>query len=289
LKDSEIILNPDGSVYHLGLTPDEIAPIIITVGDPDRVEKVSKHLDTIEIVRHRREFRTHTGLLHGMRVSIISTGIGTDNIDVVFNELNLLFNYDFEKDQWKKERENPVIIRIGTSGAIQPGIEVDTFLKSVYAVGFDGVLNFYNYQAPGEEIALSPALKSFNPYLTVADRDLMFYFDEGDIASGVTITSNGFYAPQGRDIDGNAKYKNLLAEYQAICVSDMAATNIEMETAGIYGLSKVFGFRALSLSAILANRATTAFSEKPDEATEALIKKVVEKLSGLHSQPWFRG
>lgn len=287
MKNSEIILNADGSVYHLGLMPDEIAPIIITVGDPDRVEKVSKHLDMIEMVKHRREFRTHTGLLHGQRISIMSTGIGTDNIDIVFNELNLLFNYDFANKKWKKTPIKPVVIRIGTSGAIQPDIKVDTFLKSVYAVGFDGLMNFYNYQAPAEVLSVPEHLQSFNPYLAAADKELMFFFNDVEMASGVTLTANGFYAPQGRNIDGSAKHKDLIQDYQHICVSDMAVTNIEMETAGIYALASLFGFRALSLSAILANRATTAFSEKPDEATEALIKKVVEKLSELHLQPWF--
>lgn len=278
--ESELIINKDGSVYHLNLLPEDIANTIITVGDPDRVEMVSQHFDSIELKKHKREFCTHTGYFNKKRISVISTGIGTDNIDIVFNELDALANIDLQSRQLKEQHTSLKIARIGTSGAFQPDIEVDTFVVTEMAVGLDNLLHFYQHNYTESEtnlINLIQAQTSFKSY--AAHQTLDFKLNCNNWQKGITITCPGFYAPQGRQLRGKAIKPNYLAQFQDIKFQDLRCTNFEMETAGIYGLSRILGHQAVSCSAILANRANNIFSKTPKQTTEKLIELVLEQLS----------
>ena len=286
LSPSELILNADGSIYHLNLHPEDIATNIITVGDPDRVSAVSKHFDTIEVKKGKREFLTHTGTLNGRRISVISTGIGTDNIDIVLNELDALVNINFETRTVRSNRIQLKIVRIGTSGAIQPNIPIDSFLMSRFAIGFDGLLHFYKNSLSThqdfEDAFITQtswsALKA-RPYVVEFDENLGKHFTENHIRLGITATNTGFYGPQGRslrlatsDVCFSSKLTNF--SYQNKCI-----TNLEMETSGIYALSKLLGHQAVSLNCILANRVTGKFSKNPGKSVEKLIKFALQKLT----------
>ncbi|SDE30016.1 uridine phosphorylase [Pricia antarctica] len=287
LPPSELILNPDGSIYHLNLLPEDIANHIITVGDPDRVAEVSSFFDTIELKKGKREFHTHTGLLNGKRLTVISTGIGTDNIDIVLNELDALVNIDFESRRVHARKKSLDIIRIGTSGAIQADIPVDTFLMTEYAIGLDGLLHFYDsswVQKPKMAKAFVKhcgwSEQKAAPYVVAYDDTLAKLLLSNRIRLGVTVTSTGFYGPQGRrlrlDIEGDS-FIEKLGSFQ---YDGRQITNLEMETSGIYGLSKLLGHRAVSMNCILANRATGEFSKHPKKATQALIRHCLEKICG---------
>ncbi len=286
IKESELILNQDGSIYHLNLLPHQLADTVITVGDPDRVDAVSKYFDKVEFEVQKREFKTHTGTLNGKRISVISTGIGTDNIDIVFNELDALKNIDFKTRTIKSELTSLEIIRIGTSGAIQPEIEIDSFLISEKAIGFDNLLHFYGNISFCDE-AFSEAFvsatdwnsKKSKPYVVSADESLLRKFSSEKITTGITATNVGFYGPQGRvlrlsveDDKMNEKIKNFNFHGKSI-------TNLEMETSGIYGMARLLGHRAVSLNAILANRANGTFSKNPEKTIDTLIKSSLEIIS----------
>ncbi|MFH6603932.1 nucleoside phosphorylase [Maribacter algicola] len=286
LEPSELILNADSSIYHLNLQPEDIAHTIITVGDPDRVGAVSKYFDSIEIKKGKREFRTHTGLLNGKRLTVISTGIGTDNIDIVLNELDALANIDFDQ---KTKNENHIrlqIIRIGTSGAIQPEIPVDSFLLSEYAIGFDGLLHFYDSE-PVLEKKIAEAFmrhsdwnhEKAHPYAAQCDPEMARIFVSNHIRLGVTATIPGFYGPQGRKLRLTPKDGGLNSKLASFRHENLKITNLEMETAGIYGLSKLLGHQAISLNCILANRVTGTFSKNPEKSMDTLIKSTLEKLT----------
>lgn len=285
IKASELILNPDGSVYHLNLLPEHIADTIITVGDPDRVDSVSKHFETVEFQTRKREFHTQTGTFKGKRITVISTGIGTDNIDIVFNELDALVNIDLERREIKPVLTSLNIIRIGTSGSIQKHIPIDSFLISEYAAGFDSLLHFYKSNHVQFE-KISDALMAHTnwaaskskPYVVKCDESLLEKFSSDKTHMGFTGTNVGFYGPQGRvlrlaiqDNELNDKMANFDYEGKAI-------TNLEMETAGIYGLSKLLGHKALSMNAIIANRATGEFTSRPKEVVDDLIVYCLNKL-----------
>ena len=285
IKESELILNPDGSIYHLNLLPTDIANTIITVGDPDRVASVSKHFDIIEVKKHRREFNTHTGTYKGKRITVISTGIGTDNIDIVFNELDTLINIDFETREIKKELTSLDIIRIGTSGAIQPNIPINSFLISELAVGFDSLLHFYDSKHVQNEALSQDIIQQTNwfdkksePYVVSANSNLVNQFKSDETVLGFTATNVGFYGPQGRVLRLQTQDNNLndkLAKFES---NGKQITNLEMETAGIYGLASLLGHKALSLNAILANRATGQFSDTPTETVDRLITYTLNRL-----------
>ncbi|MEM7486426.1 MAG: nucleoside phosphorylase [Bacteroidota bacterium] len=286
LGDSELILNPDGSIYHLNLLPQDIAPTIITVGDPDRVHCVSAYFDTIEVEKGKREFLTHTGTYKGKRISVVSTGIGTDNIDIVFNELDALVNIDFTTRKIKLDKTRLNFIRIGTSGAIQADIGVDSFLLSKIAVGFEGLLHFYKTNEATEKVLetqLNEYLgwKSHNiaAYAISSDESLQEEFLSNRIRLGVTVTNSGFYGPQGRRLRLAPQISDFNEKLAAFTFENQKITNLEMETAGIYGLSKLLGHRAISLNAILANRATGEFSKNPDKTIDSLIRYTLEKLT----------
>jgi uridine phosphorylase len=286
LSPSEFILNADKSIYHLNLLPDDIAQTVITVGDPDRVAEVSKHFDHIEIKKGKREFHTHTGTLNGKRITVVSTGIGTDNIDIVLNELDALVNIDFSTREIKKELTKLDIIRIGTSGAIHADIPVDSFLMSEYAIGFDSLLQFYDsYHVQHPEI--QKAFMDYTgwydhkstPYVVTFDKVLGAKLMSDKILLGFTATNVGFYGPQGRKLRLKTQDNDLNGKLSAFRYNDLKITNLEMETSGIYGLAKLLGHRAVSMNCILANRSTGEFSKDPTASTEELIKYTLQKLT----------
>lgn len=286
IPSSELILNPDGSIYHLNLRPEDLANTVITVGDPDRVEMVSQHFDHIELKKQKREFCTHTGTLNGQRISVISTGIGTDNIDIVLNELDALVNIDFEQRIIKEELTSLRIIRIGTSGALQEDVPVDSFLISSHAVGLDGLLHYYNMSRNADDYLLEhefmeqvgPQLTfPVRPYFAAADQELVKSLAY-DFTKGLTVTCPGFYAPQNRSIRTGLKESNLLDALSSFDYKALRATNFEMETAGIYGLANVLGHRAISCNAILANRPLGQFSQQPKVVVERLIELILGRI-----------
>ena len=286
---SELIINPDGSIYHLNLKPEQVAKNVIVVGDPDRVAKVSKYFDRIEYKIQKREFVTHTGELNGTRITVISTGIGTDNIDIVMNELDALVNIDFETRMEKEEHTSLNIIRIGTSGSMQEDIAVNTLLVSEYGIGIDGLLHFYDYKNNADEYMTflhfmetvgSETNFPIRPYIASAGNDLIKKLAP-DFIKGITLTCPGFYAPQGRVLRANISVNNMIESLGKFNYKDLRCTNFEMETAAIYGLANILGHQAISFNAILANRITNEFSDTPKEIVVKLIETVLERISKL--------
>ncbi|SFC29159.1 uridine phosphorylase [Flagellimonas taeanensis] len=285
LGSSELILNPDGSIYHLNLLPEDIAETIITVGDPERVHEVSKYFDSIEIRKGKREFLTHTGHLSRKRLTVISTGIGTDNIDIVLNELDALANIDFPSRQVKNKKKQLGIIRIGTSGTIRPEIPIDSFLMSTSAIGLDGLLHFYEDSSHRNRAMEKALIKHLDwgghhivPYVVDSDAHLRKVFVSPDVYSGITVTNSGFYGPQGRILRLAPKVSDFQDKLASFSFEGQQITNLEMETAGIYGLAKLMGHKAVSLNAILANRATAEFSTDGGKTIDSLIKFALERL-----------
>ncbi|WP_343486253.1 nucleoside phosphorylase [Allomuricauda sp. d1] len=285
LSESELILNPDGSIYHLNLHPEDIAQTIITVGDPERVKSVSKHFDSLEVAKGKREFLTHTGILGGKRITVVSTGIGTDNVDIVLNELDALVNIDFSSREVRKDKIQLDFIRIGTSGAIQPDIEVDSFLLSEHAIGLDGLLHFYQSESVqnGEmgaafSVHLGLEGEKIRPYAVDSDKELASLLNSNRIRFGITLTNAGFYGPQSRKMRLTPKFDDFNQHLASFQYDGKKITNLEMETAGIYGLAKLLGHRAVSLNAILANRASGGFSKKPQQTIDSLITYTLEKI-----------
>lgn len=285
MNASELILHPDGSIYHLHLHPEQIAPLIITVGDPDRVAKVSRYFDRVECRVRKREFVTHTGWLGNTRLSVISTGIGPDNVDIVLNELDALFNIDLAERQPKAHLTQLSLIRIGTAGCLQAEVPVDAWVASSAAFGMDGLLHFYDAPSLQDNPALQ-ALRSHcigqwafpvSPYFVEGDKDLLEKFEAG-FHQGITATNPGFYGPQGRRLRAAVAQPEYLDLLQRFDFQGRKILNLEMETAAIYGLSKLLGHRAVSLSAILANRAMGTFSRQPEKTVQRLIEHVLESL-----------
>ncbi len=285
IAESELILNHDGSIYHLNLKPEHLAPIIITVGDPDRVDEVTQYFDTIEFKIKKREFHTQTGIYQGKRITVISTGIGTDNIDIVFNELDALVNIDFNTREIKKTHTALQIIRIGTSGAVQQNIPIDSFVVSETAIGFDSLLHFYQSEHI-QELDISKALvahfdwdknKSIPYSVNCADK-LGTHMQSEVTQKGITITNVGFYGPQGRVLRLPLKDKKANEKISSFIFNEQKITNLEMETAGIYGMAKLLGHHAVSMNAILANRITGEFSKNPKETVNELIKYTLSKI-----------
>ncbi|NMN36898.1 nucleoside phosphorylase [Pedobacter sp. SG918] len=284
ISESDLIINPDGSIYHLNLLPGDIADTIITVGDPDRVGEVSKYFDKIELKKGKREFITHTGYVGKKRVTVLSTGIGTDNIDIVFNELDALVNVNFETREIKTALTSLNIIRVGTSGAVQPDIPMGTILASSYGLGMDALMNYYLQQLSGDEQLLMDDikahfghLKNINPYLTAANETLLNTIGK-DMAKGITITAPGFYAPQGRIVRAKNAVPDFIGLINNFKSNQYRITNLEMETAGIYALAKVLGHNAISINAILASRVKFEFSKEPNKIVEQAIKMVLERI-----------
>ena len=284
IANSELIINPDGSIYHLNLKPNQLAQTVITVGDPERVREVSKYFDVVECKVGKREFHTHTGVYKNKRISVISTGIGTDNIDIVFNELDALVNVDFNTREVKNTHTSLDIIRVGTSGAVQSDIPVDSFLLSQRGIGFDSL--FHWYENDGGDLAFAKAVsQQINrsqlhaaPYVVSCNKDLAKKFQTIEMQNGNTITNVGFYGPQSRKIRLEPSEKNLNMQISDFNFEGSKITNLEMETAGIYAMSSLLGHRAISLNAILANRVTGEFSEKPNDIVEKLIKFTLDRI-----------
>jgi len=283
LSSSELILNKDGSIYHLRIHPEEIADDVITVGDPDRIDMVLPHFSSIEFDRRTREFRTVTGICNSQRLTVISTGIGTDNIDIVLNEVDALKNIDLKTRTRKPNLQSINIYRIGTSGTLQKDIDIDSLLVSAYAVGMGGLAHYYaNGHSLKEEhltqslISFKPEFGIFNPYTSTGDLKLQEKFLKNkDFLSGITITAPGFYGPQGRNLRLQSALP-ALEELESFTFDGKQITNLEMETAGIYFLATALGHRAISLNALLANRITGAFSSDPQKTIEYLIQSSLE-------------
>ncbi len=285
LEPSELILNADRSVYHLNLRPGDIAETIILVGDPERVPQVSRHFDSIEFTGSKREFTTHTGTLGKQRLSVVSTGIGTDNIDIVLNELDAIFNIDFETRRPKDATTRLRLVRIGTSGAIQEDIPVDSFVISQYAIGFDGLLHYYESEhLQRADIqyrfleAIQWSVMKAVPYVVAPDPGLTDRLGTREVFRGMTATNPGFYAPQGRRLRLPIQQPDWLSRMMEFRFDNLRITNMEMETAGILGLAGLMGHQAASLSAILANRANGEFSKDPSHTIDRLITHTLENL-----------
>jgi uridine phosphorylase len=285
IPESELILNPDGSIYHLHLLPEDIADTIIFVGDQDRVPHVSKHFDSIEVKKSKREFVTHTGYIGNKRLSVISTGIGTDNIDIVMNELDALINVDLSTKTIKQELTSLNIVRIGTSGALQADVAVDSVLVSSFGLGLDGLMQFYDYEEPDDIANLLTSIDEqldllfITPYLFKAGANLLDRFTP-HFATGITATCCGFYGPQGRMLRAERRYDNLIEKLSRVNALGKRITNFEMETAGIYGMASLLGHEALSVNAILANRINHTFSRNPEAIVDQTIKQVLEIILG---------
>ncbi|MBS1665280.1 MAG: nucleoside phosphorylase [Bacteroidetes bacterium] len=288
IAESELIINNRGAVYHLDLRPEELAPIVLTVGDPDRVSMVSQYFDQIEHRASHREFVSHTGYIGQKRLTVVSTGIGTDNIDIVLNELDALANIDFSTRTIKLELTALTIIRMGTSGSLQENIPVDSWVASTHGLGIDNLLNFYRHDQNDEEQQL---LQSFTtqtqlhhrltqPYITGASASLLRHFTEG-FHHGITVTCPGFYGPQGRVLRLGLSQPELINRLTDFSFGPHRITNFEMETAGIYGLGKMLGHSCLSLSAIVANRVKKQVSKDGNAAVRSLIEKTLEIVGGL--------
>jgi uridine phosphorylase len=282
ISETDLILNKDGSIYHINLLPEDVADTVITVGDPDRVGLVSKYFDRIEIKKGKREFITHTGYIGKKRLTVISTGIGTGNIDIVLNELDALINIDLKTRFPKSNFSRLDIIRIGTSGAIQPDIPVDSLLISSAAFGLDPIMNYYeqNLTEKEHELLLQfasafPAEYKIHPYLAIANKELLETY-AGNIRQGITLTVPGFYAPQGRMLRAKQSIPNLMPIIQNFNFSGKKISNLEMETAGIYGLAACLGHRAISFNVILANRAINSFSKNPIKVMDDFIKVILD-------------
>jgi uridine phosphorylase len=286
IKDSELILNPDGSIYHLNLKPENIADTIITVGDQDRVEKVTEFFDEVVFETQKREFKTQTGFYKGKKLTVISTGIGIDNIDIVINELDALANINLETREIKPNHHKLNFLRIGTSGGIQPEVGLDKFVIGKAGVGFDGLLHYYKNDAVNLDATarlnghLNISPKKPTPYIVDCDLELASIFEnKPQVISGYTGTNLGFYGPQGRKLRLQLEDPDFIDQLASFKHGDYKITNLEMETSAIYSLAKMLGHGALSLNAIIANRANGEFSQDPKAAVKKLIKFTLDQLA----------
>ncbi|MCB6097618.1 nucleoside phosphorylase [Flavobacterium psychrophilum] len=286
IQSSELILNPDGSVYHLNLLPENIAHNIIFVGDQERVSKITQHFDSIEFSTQKREFKTQTGTIKGKRITVMSTGIGPDNIDIVMNELDALVNIDLATRKPKENLTSLNIIRIGTSGSLQADIPCDSFVMAKFGLGLDNMLRSYlidEVSIPEMEDAFIKHtnwdLRKGKPYIIPCSEELEKLIESEKIHKGITATAGGFYGPQGRVLRLNIQDESLNSKMDNFNFEDNRITNLEMETGAIYGLGKLLGHNCLSLNAIIANRASGTFSEDPYKAVDELIAYALEKLS----------
>ena len=283
IAETELILTPENKIYHLNLSKDEIANDIILVGDPDRVSVISNKFESIEHKIQNREFVTHTGILNGKRISVIATGIGPDNIDIVVNELDALVNIDFKNRTINKKKKTLNLIRLGTSGALQKDIEVDSFLASSFGLGLDNIAHFYE----SEEIIEQDMSRKYkqhanwpenlsNPYIVKASDNLLSLFP--DVKKGITATAPGFYGPQGRTLRLNPYITNLHEKMESFNYKENRITNFEMETSALYYLGKSLGHNTLTICAIIANRLTKEYSKDYKKTVEKMIDLVLKRI-----------
>jgi len=288
IASSELIINNRGAVYHLDLRPEELADTVIVVGDPDRVKKVSAHFDRVEHQQQHREFITHTGYIGNKRFSVLSTGIGPDNIDIALNELDALANNDFETRPIKTQFKKLQIIRFGTSGSLQADIPVDSFVASTHGLGLDNLLNFYDYPRALAETDLAESfIEQVNlntaityPYAFAGSQYLLDHFNDG-FHKGITVTCPGFYGPQGRILRLGLSSPGLINRLTHFSFEGHRITNFEMETSAIYGLGKLMGHECMSVNAIVANRVVQEFSSDGNAAVERMIEKALDALTAL--------
>jgi uridine phosphorylase len=281
IKETDLILK-DGAVYHLGLRPDQLADKIITVGDPGRVAAISSYFDKIETVAEHREFITHTGTFQGKRISVISTGMGTDNIEILMTELDALVNIDLETRTVRKQTRSLEIVRVGTSGSLKASVPVDSIVVSAMGIGLDTLMCFYNFPQSRQDKMLASELQDhislpFAPYITYANSDLLQNVGDGMIR-GITLTCPGFYAPQGRSVRLSPVQGDLLSQYISFQHGQITLTNFEMETAGYYAMGSLLGHKMLSVNVIVANRVHDVFSQQPEEAMKKAIEMVLERM-----------
>lgn len=274
---SELIINSDGSIYHLHLKPEHLASTVFTVGDPDRVALVSQYFDQIDFKTQKREFVTHTGWKNGKRVTVMSTGMGTDNIEILMTELDALVNVDLQTRLIKPEKNSLQIIRIGTSGSMQADLPVGSMLASEAGIGMDTLMAYYPELK--EDQSLSKAIHAelglpFLPYQAAASAMLLDKLDE-EIVKGVTLTCPGFYAPQGREVRLKPRFDRMIERLAALQINGKRLTNFEMETAGYYALGKLLGHEMLSLNAIVANRPLKKFDSDAEKSVDRLIQKAL--------------
>ena len=286
IKESELILNPDGSIYHLNLKPQNISNTIILVGDQDRVEKVTSHFDSIEFETQKREFKTQTGLYKGKRITVISTGIGSDNIDIVLNELDALVNIDFKTRQIKDKLTSLDIIRIGTSGALQDHIPVDSFIVSTHGLDINGMLHSYKIDAIRNTDIEEAFVQQTNwhpnkayPIVIKGSLKLEKTFESDKVHKGLTATAGGFYGPQGRVLRLAIQDEELNSKMDNFNFNGVKIANFEMETSAIFGLAKLMGHEAISLNAVIANRVLGTFSKNPGTVIKNLIIYTLNKIT----------
>ena len=282
LSASELILNRNGSVYHLNLLPENVADTIITVGDPDRVSQVSRHFSSIEFKTRKREFATHTGVYNGKRLSVISSGIGTDNVEILMNELDILANVDLKTRKIKEVKKRLEIIRVGTSGAIQDDIPVGSYIASKSALGLDSLMFFYNlFQSDFDRKISAKMQKSigigFQPYHVQGSARLVNKFGF-DMIQGNSLTCPGFYAPQGREMRIPTLIADLIQKLSRFHNEGFRIANLEMETAGYYALGKIFDHETVSLNAMVANRISNKFIGNSKKTMDELIKLTLERI-----------
>lgn len=279
IPESELILR-EGRIYHLNLRPDMIADKVIVVGDPERVPKVSAYFDKIDVQVSSREFVTHTGTIGGTPISVISSGMGTDNVEILMTELDALVNIDFETRQIRAEHRSLEIYRIGTSGCLQADIPLDAHLVSNAALGLDTLMNYYQLDVAEGNVTFVDQVRkdlglTFTPYFVNAS-NLSSKFS--DFHQGVTLTAPGFYAPQGREVRLKPRIDGLVDRLAAMVSPAGRFTNLEMETAGYYAMGSLLGHQVVSLNALIANRARQEFSNDPESAIDGLIRKVLERI-----------
>ncbi|MCG6188119.1 nucleoside phosphorylase [Maribellus maritimus] len=287
IGQSELILNNDGTIFHLHLKPENISEQIILVGDPARVDTISSLFENIEFETQNREFKTVTGIFNKKRLTLISTGIGTDNIDIVLNELDALVNIDLKKREIKDKKTSLNIVRIGTSGGLQTDLPVNSFVISQKAIGFDGMLNFYANRKNVCDLSFETAFKQYTkwdnslptPYVVDASENLLEKFEGPEFRKGVTISAPGFYGPQGRELRLPLAVPELNRKIEEFSFNDLKITNFEMECSAIYGLSKMLGHKALTICLIIANRVSLTANENYREEMKKLIKKVLNALT----------
>ncbi len=288
ISHTDLILNPDGSIYHLRLLPGDIADTILLVGDPGRVQQVSNRFDSVEVVKENREFVTHTGRYKGMRVSVLSTGIGTDNIDIVLNELDALVNVDLSQRCIKEGHSKLRLIRMGTSGALRPDIPVGSTILSKVACGFDGLYHFYQ---DDKHISIPEMTQSFirhtgwkkalsDPYFIEGSKTLAHLFENDELVSGITISTPGFYAPQVRRIRLSPFDTQLVEKTGSFEFDGLRINNFEMECSALYALSALLGHEAITMCVAIANRIDKTFLEDYKPYVDRLIQFVLDKLAG---------
>ena len=283
---SELIINEDGSVFHLHVRPEQLADKVILVGDPGRVQTVAAHFDRLECDIQSREFHTITGWYQGKRISVVSTGIGCDNIDIVLNELDALANIDFATRTERDEHRTLTIVRIGTCGGLQPFTPTGSFIASVKSIGFDGLLNFYDRRNEVCDLQLEEAFKKHmnwsplkgSPYVAIATPDLIDQIAKDDMVRGITIACGGFYGPQGRQLRLRTQDPEQNQKVEAFEYGDLRICNFEMESSAVAGLASLLGHRAMTCCMVIANRYTTEMNTEYKNSIDTLIQLVIDRI-----------